>query len=580
MKRTIRRRPFDLDGERKLPADLHPVLRRVYAARSVRAADELDCSARRLAPPTAMTGLDDAAGLLQRALREDWRVLIVGDFDADGATSTALAIRALAAMGAAHVDYLVPNRFDFGYGLSPALVEVAAERRPDLIVTVDNGISSLEGVAAARSRGIRVLVTDHHLPGPVLPEADVIVNPNLRGDPFPSKHLAGVGVIFYVMAALRQRLRDDGHFAAAGIPEPAMAELLDLVAVGTVADVVTLDHNNRILVEQGLRRIRAGRACPGILALLEVSGREPAWAVASDLGFAVGPRLNAAGRLEDMSIGIECLLAASGADARSTAETLDRLNRQRRDIETQMREEALAALERAEAVLEGEELPRGLCLYDAGWHPGVVGILAARVKERYHRPVVAFAPEDGGRLKGSARSVPGVHVRDALEAVNSRFPDLIEKFGGHAMAAGLTLTANALEPFRTAFDRVVAEMTGDRKPEGVLLSDGELAAGEISLWMAELLQSAGPWGQGFPEPLFDGVFGVVDCRIVGERHLKMRLRHPSGDGAIDAIAFNQGEHRYAVGQGAVRMAYRLDVNEYRGRRSAQLVVEYLEPAEP
>lgn len=577
MTRRIVAREVPPDGLRALPDSLHPVLRRIYAARGVRSPQELDCAASRLAAPETLTGLAAAAGLLEEGIRAGWRMLVVGDFDADGATSTAVALRALRAMGAAEVDYLVPNRFDFGYGLSPELAEIAARRRPDLIITVDNGISSVAGVAVCRAAGIRVLVTDHHLPGAEMPGADVIVNPNLPGDVFPSKHLAGVGVIFYVMTALRRRLREAGHFQHNRLPEPNLAELLDLVALGTVADVVTLDHNNRILVEQGLRRIRAGRACAGIAALLSVAGRDPARARASDLGFAAGPRLNAAGRLEDMALGIECLLAREAGEAVAMARTLDGLNRQRREIEGEMRDEAMQALERQAAALDAGALPAGLCVWDEGWHQGVVGILASRLKERFHRPVIAFAPDGEGGLKGSARSVPGVHIRDVLEAVNASHPGVITKFGGHAMAAGLTLPQAALPQFRAGFESLVEDALAEAGPANVVLSDGELSAGDLSLGLAELLESAGPWGQGFPEPVFHGAFRVVDCRIVGERHLKMRVCPVSAGTAIDAIAFNQMEDGGNLPSGPQLLAYRLNVNEYRGRRSAQLVVEHLQP---
>ncbi|MBA1147168.1 single-stranded-DNA-specific exonuclease RecJ [Ectothiorhodospiraceae bacterium WFHF3C12] len=577
MKRRIVEREIPESALAALPASLHPVLRRVYAARGIRSDDELDCGASRLAPPDAFQGLEHATTLLEQALRAGWRILVVGDFDADGATSTALALRSLRAMGAAHVDYLVPNRFDFGYGLSRELVDVAVERQPDLIITVDNGISSIDGVAACQQAGIRVLVTDHHLPGERLPDADAIVNPNLPGDGFPSKNLAGVGVIFYVITALRRRLRETGYFQAAGVPEPNLAELLDLVALGTVADVVQLDGNNRVLVEQGLRRIRAGRACPGIQALLEVAGREPGAARATDLGFAIGPRLNAAGRLEDMSLGIECLLCDAMADARGMAQRLDALNRQRREIEGQMRDEAVAALEQEVDALAGESLPTGLCVFDDGWHQGVVGLLASRLRERFQRPVIAFAPDGAERLKGSARSVPGLHIRDALEAVNVSRPGVIEKFGGHAMAAGLTLHREAFARFREEFESVLETAMADVAPADVLLSDGELQPSELGLALAEAVRAGGPWGQGFPEPLFHGRFELLESRVVGERHLKMRVRPEGGDAAVDAIAFNQVDAAGASPRGRQVLAYRLDVNDYRGRRGAQLIVEYMEP---
>ena len=571
IQRLIRRREA---GAACLPDGLHPVLRRVYAARAVGSGDELDTQLGSLLPPDALGGMAEAAALLETALREGRRILVVGDFDADGATSCALMVEALQAMGAASVGYLVPDRFAFGYGLTPAIVEVAAERRPDLLVTVDNGISSVEGVAAARERGMQVLVTDHHLPGPALPEAEAIVNPNLPGDPFPSKHLAGVGVAFYLMVALRGRLRAGGWFGERGLREPKLAELLDLVALGTVADVVPLDRNNRILVQQGLSRIRAGCCRPGIRALIEVSGRNGTRLVAADLGFALGPRLNAAGRLDDMSVGIECLLARDPVRARELAQQLDDLNRERREIEADMQEGALRAIESLR--LDEAKLPLGLCLYDPAWHQGVIGILASRIKERFQRPVIAFADAGGGELKGSARSVAGLHIRDVLDAVAASHPGLLTKFGGHAMAAGMTLEAGRLQDFSAAFDAEVRRELNGRPPDNILESDGELAADEFSLELAELLRSAGPWGQGFPEPLFDGLFEVVYSRLVGERHLKFGVRPQGGRQVIDAIAFNQGDHHPLTPGSRVRLAYRLDANEFRGLRSLQLVVEYME----
>ena len=531
-----------------------------------------------LHPPDLLANVEAAAELLAAVLTAGGRILIVGDFDADGATSTALAIRALRSMGAEAVDYLVPNRFDFGYGLSPEIVEVAQERRPDVIVTVDNGISSLAGVAAANAAGIAVLVTDHHLPGPELPDAAVIVNPNLPGDPFPSKSLAGVGVIFYVMLALRSHLRATGWFVGRAITEPNLAQLLDLVALGTVADMAVLDRNNRILIEQGLRRVRAGQACAGILALLDVAARRRHRLVAADLGFAVGPRLNAAGRLEDMALGIECLLTDCPQRALTIARELDALNRQRRGIEKEMQQQALASLEALQNEFDAAGPPGGLCLLDMSWHQGVIGILASRIKQRLHRPVIAFAPAADGKLRGSARSVPGLHIRDLLERVNSQNPDLIVKFGGHAMAAGLTLREKDYERFRMAFEAAVAEMASAEIFERIILTDGELGPEELDLSVAQALRVAGPWGHGFPEPLFDGVFTVVDRRIVGETHVRFRLRVPHDESVVDAIAFSAAQHGWNDVRGAVRLAFRLDVNEFRGRQSLQLVIEYLEPA--
>lgn len=574
---TIKRRPvvapLTFDGG----AGLHPVLLRVYRQRKLGGPDEIANSLDHLLDHRRLSGVPRAVELLAEAVTRDRNILIVGDFDADGATSSALAVRALRAMGARQVNYLVPNRFEYGYGLTPEIVAVAAQYRPDVIVTVDNGIASLDGVAAARRHNIQVIITDHHLPGAQLPEADAIVNPNLRDCPFPSKHLAGVGVIFYVMLALRGELRERGWFERQGLPEPNLARYLDLVALGTVADVVPLDHNNRILVDQGLRRIRAGRCAPGIAALLAQGKRSLADCVATDLGFAVGPRLNAAGRLEDMSLGIECLLADDPDRARALATQLDDLNRQRREIEQTMQDQALAALETLNARLEGAGLPPGLCIYDERWHQGVIGILASRIKERVHRPVIAFAMAGDGELKGSARSVPGVHIRDVLDAVATSHPGLLNKFGGHAMAAGLSLSLNNLDVFQAAFaEQVIARFEGV-PGEAVIFSDGELAAHELALDTAEALRNGGPWGQGFPEPLFDGVFRLHNKRIVGGNHLKLELQPLDGDTVLDGIAFNETGDDLADGVGQLRIAYRLDVNEFRGNRTVQLNIQYLEP---
>ena len=559
-----------------LPDDLSPLLRRIYAARQVSDRAQLEHGLDRLHPTLTLGGMTAAVALLQEALAQGWRIMIVADFDADGATSCALAVRALGALGARDVRYLVPNRFEYGYGLTPEIVAVAARQAPALIITVDNGVSSIEGVAEAQRRGIRVLVTDHHLAGATLPAADAIVNPNLPGDAFPSKNLAGVGVIFYVMLALRARLRESNWFAQRGITEPNLAVLLDLVALGTVADVVPLDHNNRILVEQGLRRIRAGQCCPGILALLEAGGRAPERLAASDLGFAVAPRLNAAGRLEDMAQGIECLLSDELSAARQMAQRLDELNRERRSIEADMQEQALAAIAQLRLSDDGT-LPTGLCLFDDNWHQGVIGILAGRIKDRLHRPVIAFAPAGDGELKGSARSVPGFHIRDALDAVATRHPGLVSKFGGHAMAAGLSLRREHFASFGTAFAAEASRHLDDDDLHAVIHSDGELAADELSLENAELLRASGPWGQGFPEPLFHGEFEVLNRRVVGARHLKFTVRRDRVSRPLDAIAFNAVESGVPEDCKRLLLAYRLDVNEYRGLRTAQLVVEHLEP---
>ncbi len=555
---------------------MHPVLARVYAQRAVQGPDEVAYGLEGLFAPHALKGMEDAVELLAGVAAAGERILVVGDFDADGATSTALALRALRAMGC-RADYLVPNRFRYGYGLTPEIVAEAARREPALIVTVDNGISSLAGVEAAVARGIAVLVTDHHLPGAALPAADAIVNPNQPGDDFPSKHLAGVGVIFYVMTALRARLRETGWFAARGLEVPNLAALLDLVALGTVADVVPLDRNNRILVAQGLARIRRGLCCPGILALLEVAGRDHRQVGSSELGFVLGPRLNAAGRLEDMSLGIECLLSDDPAAARVLALRLDELNRRRRHIEAEMQAEALAELEACSLHDDDDALPAGLCLYRSHWHQGVIGILAARIKDRLHRPVIAFAPGGAGELKGSARSIPGLHIRDVLDEVAARHPGLIGKFGGHAMAAGLSLREADYDDFCAAFRATVAARLDEADLQGILHSDGELTAAELNLDTAQALRGGGPWGQAFPEPLFDGVFHVRQRRVVGERHLKLRLAHPDGGAPLDAIAFNALDTHAVASLESERLhlAYRLDVDEYQGSRRVQMIVEHM-----
>ncbi len=573
MQKLIRRR--QINSDKPLRDDkIHPLLARVYASRGA-GAEELDLGLARLLPPAQLHNADRAATLLADAIAADLKLLIVGDFDADGATSTALALTVLRQFGAQHVDYLVPNRFDYGYGLTPEIVELAATRQPDLIITVDNGISSIDGVAAARERGITTLITDHHLAGRELPEADVIVNPNQPGCGFPSKNLAGVGVIFYVMLALRAELRKRGWFEQR--PEPNLAHYTDLVALGTVADVVPLDHNNRILVAAGLQRIQAGLARPGIRALLEVASRDSRSVVASDLGFAVGPRINAAGRLDDMSIGIECLLSEDSGRAATLAMQLHQLNQDRRIIEGDMQAEALRELAGLELAEEGDP-PVAMTLYQPGWHQGVIGILASRIKDRLHRPTIAFADGDAGQIKGSARSIPGIHIRDILDAVAVRHPGLISKFGGHAMAAGLSLAQQDYPRFATAFVAEVQRHAADVELQAVIDSDGELAEDEFQLDLATALRFAGPWGQHFPEPIFDGIFQLVSQRLVGEKHLKMTLFPANGSVLLDAIAFNVDldiwpdpaiEH--------VEIAYRLDVNEFRGQRSVQLVVEHIIP---
>lgn len=571
----ILRRTLPPDTSSVFSADIHPVLQRVFCSRHIHSAKELDNTLAKLHLPSDLLGMDGAVELLSRALTGNERITIVGDFDADGATSSALMLLGLRAMGAKQVDYLVPNRFDYGYGLTPEIVEVAAKNRPDLIVTVDNGISSIDGVARAQALGIRVLVTDHHLPGNELPQADAMINPNQPGDTFPSKYLAGVGVAFYVLSALRGHLRKRGDwFDPSARPEPNLAEFLDLVALGTVADLVPLDQNNRILVEQGLKRIRAGRARPGIRALLELARRKESRIVASDLGFAVGPRLNAAGRLDDMSVGIECLTTDDPGRARELATQLDSYNQERKEIETDMKEQALAHIQQLN--LSIDELPLGLCLYNPDWHQGVIGILASRIKEQFHRPVIAFASAGTGELKGSARSIPGLHIRDVLDAVAAQHPDVLQKFGGHAMAAGLSLSEQKLDIFREAFEQELAKHLQADQLTGAIETDGELQANEFTLELAELLRTSSPWGQGFPEPVFDGIFHVIDQRIVGERHLKLTVRAEQGNAAIAAIAFNQVPDEPYRSRQRVRIVYRLNSNEYRGVVDLQLMVEHIE----
>ena len=622
-------------GATGLPDDMHPLLRRIYSQRGVSRPEEIDHGLGGLEPPDAMLGIDSAVELLLAALRERWKILIVADYDADGATSCALAIEALFGFGFDAVDYIIPDRIRYGYGLTTEIVELAACREPDLLITVDNGVSSIDGVAAARAAGMRVLVTDHHLPGDRLPDASALVNPSQAGCNFPWKNTAGVGVIFYVMAALRGRLRKMGWFGGEGPPEPDLRELLDLVALGTVADVVSLDRNNRILVNEGLRRIRAGRTRPGIKALFAaadpgINPRRPpgqsaadkpgsengrktvrgsklglaggkqlehflaracSKATATELAFRVAPRLNAAGRLEDMSCGIECLLAEDAASARDLALQLDEINTRRREIQAEMDEQAVAMLASAEAGLAaasrpGENagdaagLPTGLCLYDSGWHQGVVGVLASRIKDRLHRPVIAFAGDPDNpeaELKGSARSIGGFHIRDALDAIASRNPGLISRFGGHAMAAGLSLAPDKLEQFRTAFDQEAARQLRPEQMQAVLYSDGALEPEWFTLDVAGMLRNAGPWGKDFPEPLFDGDFLLHDQQVLKEKHLRMELSPKENPAArLGAIAFNVAQWPDPKAK-EISLAYRMDINEFRGQRKLQLVVEEIFP---
>jgi len=542
--------------------EIDPILRRLYSARGVTGSEQLDYTLQRLVPVHSMSGIDAAVELLLK--HRNNRIIVIGDFDADGATSTALVIRCLREFGINDAGYLVPNRFEFGYGLSPEIVRVAAERSPELLITVDNGVSSVAGVEEAHRLGIEVLITDHHLPGAELPAPDAMLNPNLDDNDFASRHLAGVGVAFYLMAALGRTLEADGLSGAARVP----ARYLDLVALGTVADVVRLDHNNRVLVAQGLQRIRAGKAVPGIAALFEQAGRSLARAVSTDLGFVVGPRLNAAGRLEDMSVGIECLLTDDAQAAARLAAMLDEINKERRSIETKMRQEAFAYVD----AIDAQDLPACVCLYDGEWHQGIVGLIAARVRERCDRPVIAFAREDDGVLKGSARSINGVHIRDLLEAVSSAKPGLITKFGGHAMAAGLSIQEQRFSEFSASASEQLGRLYPDADFSGAILTDGDLPADAMNLKFAKVLREAGPWGAGFPEPVFTGNFEIDEQRTVGENHLKFRVRPASGGNPVDAIAFNQAGPAY---RGLVQLTYRLDVNEYRGFESPQLIVEQI-----
>ena len=588
---TLRQRSLP-DGEaHDWPHGLHPVLRRLYRARGIITPEQVDHALAVLVPPGELGGLDAAVGILAEAIAADRRIVIAGDYDCDGATGMAVAVRGLRMLGARRVGFVVPNRFEHGYGLSPALVDSLAET-PDVLVTVDNGIASVDGVAAARQRGIRVIVTDHHLPGPGLPDADAIVNPNLPGDGFPSKALAGVGVMFYLLVALRAGMEKSGVFHSSDRPDredqkaaihgrtsrkarPNLASLLDLVALGTVADVVPLDHNNRVLVENGLRRIRAGRACAGIRALAEASGRTMAMLTASDMGFALGPRLNAAGRLEDMTLGVECLLTDDEGRARELAELLSSINAERRQLQADMVAEA-------ERMVAGTQVPDavGVALYDSGWHPGVVGLVASRLKERLHRPVVAFAPSDAGSdtLRGSARSIPGFHVRDALAEVDAREPGLMGPFGGHAMAAGLSLAAERFDAFAMAFDAVVRERLDPGLLEAVLWTDGELPAGSMTLELAYTLRLAGPWGQGFPEPLFENTFECLKRLPMGSTaaHLRFSLRDPRDGQVIDAVMFNADPDLPEAPR--LRVAYSLVVNDWQGRETPRLLLRHVQPA--
>ncbi|EPB6519027.1 single-stranded-DNA-specific exonuclease RecJ [Vibrio parahaemolyticus] len=563
-----------------LPDSIPPILKRIYINRGITDIAQLETSARGLHSYQKLGGIEQAVELLFQAIQEQKRIIVVGDFDADGATSSALSVLALRMLGSNNVDYLVPNRFEDGYGLSPEVVDQALELGAEMIMTVDNGVSSIEGVRYAKENGITVLVTDHHLPGQVLPEVDAMVNPNLDSCAFPSKSLAGVGVAFYLMMALCVHMRKHNWFAQQGMQEPKLMELIDLVALGTVADVVPLDENNRILVHQGLQRIRAGKARPGIQALIEVAKRDARRLVASDFGFALGPRINAAGRLDDMSFGVELLMCNNIHAARRMASELDGLNQTRKEIEEGMKQEAMAFCERLQFG-ENSELPYGLSLFQRDWHQGVIGILASRIKEKFHRPVIAFADGGEGTIKGSCRSIPGLHMRDALDFIDTQNPGLIIKFGGHAMAAGLTIKEQDFERFSRLFDEVVKKELDEAALKGVILTDGELKPEEFSMHIAEQLRAGGPFGQAFPEPIFDGEFKVLHQKLVGEKHLKLMLEplykgHPTNV-MIDGIAFNVDLRRWPdASVKTVRLAYKLDVNEFRGNQSLQLMIDHIE----
>lgn len=566
-------------------SNMPPLLQRIYAARGISSTEQLDKSLKKMLSFDALTDIDKACRRLEAALESKERILIIGDFDADGATSTALGVQALRKMGGASVEYLVPNRFQFGYGLTPGIVEVAKKWRPNVILTVDNGIASFEGVDAANLAGIDVIVTDHHLPSDHLPAAYAIVNPNRHGDDFESKSIAGVGVIFYLMMALRRHLINSGWFESQSLAPPNMADFLDLVALGTVADVVSLDHNNRILVSQGLARIRQGLCRPGIQALVEIAGRSCKRLRESDLGFAVAPRLNAAGRLDDMSLGIECLLASEASQAQILAEELNELNAERRQIEAEMKEQALAAINQLLSKMDEKnknQFPQALCLFDESWHQGVIGILAGRLKERYQRPVIVFSLGGEDEIKGSCRSIPSLNIRDVLAAVDKDNPGLIRKFGGHAMAAGLSLARGNFQAFKEAFVAETARHINLTDCEGTLYSDGALSAEELTIEMAEVLQQAGPWGQQFPEPCFDNEFEVLAQRLVGQHHLKLTLAHPkdSGSKPIDAIAFNVDLNAWPNHRAKkIYAVYKLDINVYQERAKLQLMVEGMKAVE-
>jgi len=588
LNQTILRPDLDISDELDA-SDIPPLLKRVYANRKITDPNELNYRFDQLLDFHSLKGIEDAVGVMADALSEKKNIIVIGDYDADGATSTALMVRALRMFGHDEIAYLVPNRFEYGYGLTPQIVDVALELKPELIITVDNGISSVDGVSHARKHGVKVVITDHHLAGKVLPEADAIVNPNQPGCEFPSKCIAGVGVAFYTMLALRAKLRDNGWFGS-DEKVPNMACLLDIVALGTVADVVALDKNNRIMVEHGLERIRKGQCCPGLLALLQVSGRDYSGCTSMDLAFYVAPRLNAAGRLENMSQGIECLLSDDEGLLRDMAAQLHSLNAKRRDIEKDMLAMAYRIMDSEFEFSEDEALPAGLCIYNAAWHQGVIGLLASRVKEKYYRPVIAFADADADsdEIKGSARSIPGLHIRDVLEAIATSNPGLIQKFGGHAMAAGLSLDKSRFDLFSAKYLEEVERKLAESDLEKVILSDGAISSDEMNLESAEILRLAGPWGQNFQEPMFDDVFEVLNWKVVGANHLKMQLKMDGADDdmypdnasgpIVEAIAFNKDESVLPAETALIRASYRMSVNEFRNKRTLQLIVDCIEPA--
>lgn len=555
-----------------LPADLHPVLRRVYLNRGITNGEQLDRSLNKLPSFNTLSGIERAVDLLFHGIQDNKKILIVADFDADGATSCALAVRGLRLLGVKQVDFVVPDRFKFGYGLTPEIVDVALQHSPDIILTVDNGISSIDGVAHAVSKGCTVIVTDHHLPPKQLPNAHAIVNPQLKGDDFPSKAIAGVGVMFYVLLALRARFKAEGLYNNQAPPN--LAQFLDIVALGTVADVVPLDDVNRRLVHQGLLRIQKGHCVPGIHALLKQAKREPKNIVASDLGFAVGPRLNAAGRLDDMSLGINCLLTDDPQQAQDIAEKLDMLNQQRRSIEDDMKREAYQILDKLRSNEQAENA-WGICLFDEHWHQGVIGILASRIKEKFNRPVIAFASASETEIKGSARSIPGLHIRDVLDDIACQYPDLLQKFGGHAMAAGLSIAAKDYQRFSQLFNESVQQRLNNQRPENIYLVDGEISDSDLNMNLALTLKHGGPWGQQFPEPSFTGTFRVKKARIVGQKHIKWELETQTTNRRLDAIYFNPDDLEELLGLAEVSLAYQLDINEYLGRSSVQLMVRHI-----